>query len=399
MSNKIEIEHNEQRMQDVEIPLFDLEQRVEKMESSFQSYQLEMVAKLVEAVSSKFNQSMPLYLPKVYQTMEQFRIFKEMVEMKWHLKDNQNSKVDEFDPGEFQKLVFGVANLKKEMDYVQKMWSPGKLSQVDNAIKKTQSCLFEIEVMKMNSEGYAKKVDVDKLDRRFMEYAPLSMVKDFQEDLTDVVKKDEFGIAMRELEYLKKDCARLCSKEEFLTRLNTVNSDINSKLQERPTISYFKKVLSAYDTKIDNFSAALEEQMEKLDRTQADQDKEIEDLGKELTTANKTLNVKMDKNDAKVIWSHLQRFCYYDDLKELNNKFLPELAKFEQTIVDFKQENARMNEALRTFDEALLQKSSKNQIAVIMRKIDEECAHKKDQDDFIGKMEQLNENHTQQIQE
>ena len=60
-----------------------------------------------------------------------------MVEMKWHLKDNQNSKVDEFDPGEFQKLVFGVANLKKEMDYIQKLWSPGKLTQVDNAIKKT----------------------------------------------------------------------------------------------------------------------------------------------------------------------------------------------------------------------------------------------------------------------
>jgi hypothetical protein len=32
MSQGIEFEHNEQRMKDVEIPLFELEQRVEKLE-------------------------------------------------------------------------------------------------------------------------------------------------------------------------------------------------------------------------------------------------------------------------------------------------------------------------------------------------------------------------------
>ena len=154
-------------------------------------------------------------------------------------------------------------------------------------------------------------------------------MKDLQGDLGDVVKKDEYSIAMKELEYLKKDCDRLISKDEFMTRFQTFNSDMNQKLQERPTISYFKKVLGAYDVKIENFGKTLDEQMEKLEVTQADQDKEIEQLGNELTTANKTLMIKMDKNDAKVIWSHLQRFCYYDDLKELNNKFLPELAKFE----------------------------------------------------------------------
>jgi len=35
---------------------------------------------------------------------------------------------------------------------------------------------------------------------------------------------------MRELEFLKKDCDRLISKDEFLTRLHTVNSDINTTL-------------------------------------------------------------------------------------------------------------------------------------------------------------------------
>ena len=111
----------------------------------------------------------------------------------------------------------------------------------------------------MNQENLAKKIDVDKLENRFIDYAPMHLMKDLQEDLTGVVKKEEFDIAMRELEFLKKDCDRLISKDEFLTRLHTVNSDINTKLQERPTTNYFKKVLSAYDIKIDLFSKSLEE--------------------------------------------------------------------------------------------------------------------------------------------
>jgi hypothetical protein len=69
------------------------------------------------------------------------------------------------------------------------------------------------------------------------------------------------------MDYIKKDLGRLCSKEELMTRLNVFNSDVNTKLQDRPTINYFKKVLSAYDQKIEQFNSTLNEQMEKLDVT------------------------------------------------------------------------------------------------------------------------------------
>lgn len=42
-----------------------------------------------------------------------------------------------------------------------------------------------------------------------------------------------------------------------MTRINVFNSDINTKLTERPTIAYFKTVLSAYDEKIENFNVVL----------------------------------------------------------------------------------------------------------------------------------------------
>jgi hypothetical protein len=67
--------------------------------------------------------------------------------------------------------------------------------------------------------------------------------------------------------YLRKDLGQLCSKTEVSDRLNVFLSEVNTKLNERPTITYLKKVLTAYDSKIENFNYLLNEQMEKLDRT------------------------------------------------------------------------------------------------------------------------------------
>ena len=114
-----------------------------------------------------------------------------------------------------------------------------------------------------------------------------------------------------------------------MTRLNVFNSEINVKLHDRPTISYFKKVLAAYDTKIEQFNAALNEHIEKLDSTQAQQDEEIAALNGEVTNCQKALNLKMDKEDGTKIWKHFQRFAEYNDLKDLYNKCVPELSKFE----------------------------------------------------------------------
>jgi ABC-type phosphate/phosphonate transport system ATPase subunit len=68
-----------------------------------------------------------------------------------------------------------------------------------------------------------------------------------REDLGDIIKRDEMNMIARDIDKFKKDIGRLCTKEELMTRLNVFNSDINTKLHDRPTISYFKKVLSAYD--------------------------------------------------------------------------------------------------------------------------------------------------------
>jgi hypothetical protein len=72
-------------------------------------------------------------------------------------------------------------------------------------------------------------------------------VKEIRDDIVDFVKKDDFNIIAREIDYMKKDLLKTVSKEEIMTRLTVFNSEMNTKLLDRPTIQYFKKVLQAYD--------------------------------------------------------------------------------------------------------------------------------------------------------
>lgn len=77
------------------------------------------------------------------------------------------------------------------------------------------------------------------------------------------------------MENLKKDMARLTSKDEVNNRINILFTDISTKLEDRPTIEYFKKCLHAYDLKISCMQGILDDTVEKLETTQKDQDDEI----------------------------------------------------------------------------------------------------------------------------
>ena len=47
-------------------------------------------------------------------------------------------------------------------------------------------------------------------------------------------------------------------------RLRAFGSDINVKILERPTISYFKKVLTVYDEKIESIKGIIDDEVKNL---------------------------------------------------------------------------------------------------------------------------------------
>ena len=67
----------------------------------------------------------------------------------------------------------------------------------------------------------------------------------------------------------------------------------------------------------------------------------------------------MDKNDAAGIWRNFTRFAMYDDLKDLYNKCLPELAKFEIKMGQYETDAKKQELMIARFDEVLATKSNK----------------------------------------
>jgi hypothetical protein len=68
----------------------------------------------------------------------------------------------------------------------------------------------------------------------------------------------------------------------------------------------------------------------------------VSELGKEVKTYDEqfnrvweTLNQKIDQADGKRIWDYFTRFAEYQDLKDLYNKVIPEIGKFETKLLDY----------------------------------------------------------------
>lgn len=55
----------------------------------------------------------------------------------------------------------------------------------------------------------------------------------------------------------------------------------------------------------------------------------------------------------------MQRFAEYQDLKELYNRVMPEIVKFEDKIIQFNLELDQNRAIIRQFDENLTKKSDK----------------------------------------
>lgn len=63
---------------------------------------------------------------------------------------------------------------------------------------------------------------------------------------------------------------------------------------------------------------------------------------------------KLGTEEGKRIWRYFTRFAEYDDLKDLYNRCIPQISKFEERLIDNAKEQDRLEEIIRRFDEMLL---------------------------------------------
>lgn len=67
-------------------------------------------------------------------------------------------------------------------------------------------------------------------------------------------------------------------------------------------------------------------------------DEEMSSLNFEITEMNQRLSQNLSAKDGRRIWKHFQRFAEYEDLKDLYNRVIPEIAKFEEKIINYERD-------------------------------------------------------------
>ena len=85
--------------------------------------------------------------------------------------------------------------------------------------------------MKINIENCSKKSDIEDINKKIRDCAPLYLLKELADNFKSTVSKEDLNLTSREISYLKKDIGKLINKEEFIVRLNVLNSEMNTKLE------------------------------------------------------------------------------------------------------------------------------------------------------------------------
>ena len=62
------------------------------------------------------------------------------------------------------------------------------------------------------------------------------------------------------------------------------------------------------------------------------------------------LDLKVEKEDLTELWLHFDRFSLYEDLKSLHSKVIPEIAKFEQKLINYSYEIEKNKLIIKQFD-------------------------------------------------
>lgn len=82
-------------------------------------------------------------------------------------------------------------------------------------------------------------------------------------------------------------------------------------------------------------------------------------MNQELNDIQRDLKKKTNNEETSRLWKNFTNYAEYTDLKDLYNKVVPDISRFEDSLIDLSREANKTQEIVRRFDEVLSEKASK----------------------------------------
>lgn len=197
--------------------------------------------------------------------------------------------------------------------------------------------------------------------QQFHEFKQTLLEYTLQRDFDEV--KDRMGGLIRALEKETE------AKEKLGIRCNDLMEKFNK-------LAMSKLDLEIYERARQKQEEDLTDKLEKIRASHRDLttkhnvlDNEHKNSKIDIGRLKREMEEKAENEEVAKIWHHFLNYAEYKELKELYNKVMPELARYEQQTLESTDEIARFREIIVRFDEVLSEKSSKQE----MRIFEQQC--------------------------
>ncbi|CDW86627.1 UNKNOWN [Stylonychia lemnae] len=342
----------------------ELNARLQKIEHEMDKQKSEGMTRVVDYTASKFASNIDLYFPKFGILSEQFEEFK--VNLEADLASLQISTSN------LANVMSSMELFKKDIEYFRKQYQKASQYDLDEIFNTQQLINTEMENLKYQFKSIGSADKIMEIENRLTNDV-LSKVA-FAEVMKNIESK---FVSMLDYRNMIQNIDRLqnyfeqtyISKEEYEDRKQILNKELDLKLQARLSVIDFNDSMQIFEENLDErltqISAAQElhkKQFQKIN-------KDFINMQQDIKYVDDQLNLKIDLDEGKRIWKNFTKYCLYEDLKDLYNKTVPEIQKFEHKLMEFNSDLEKQQIIIRRFDEILTDKASKQNIKEIYQHI------------------------------
>ena len=94
--------------------------------------------------------------------------------------------------------------------------------------------------------------EIQETEKKMKGFVSLSMFNSISFDTSELATKEELHILESDLENIRKDNNNFVDKEELLVRLNSLISDINTKIKDFPKMEYIKNITNNFNNRFES---------------------------------------------------------------------------------------------------------------------------------------------------
>jgi hypothetical protein len=108
-------------------------------------------------------------------------------------------------------------------------------------------------------ENSIKPSDFQMLQRSLTTYAKVEDIKELRTDIADKADQSDIARIDSDNQEIKKNFSNFTPKMELQGRLDIITKDLERKLKDKCSETYFKKIIGGYDEKIKKCSSFLQD--------------------------------------------------------------------------------------------------------------------------------------------